>query len=88
MPSPSVGIARWRSDLGEIPFISEPAPVLQKVRDLFSIADPHGFTLENGADHKQVDAGQPGFKRQADPFDPRNPGKTRSHIGAEAAWKP
>jgi FAD/FMN-containing dehydrogenase len=40
-----------------------------------SIADPHVFTLEDGAGHKKVDADQLGFKRHADPRGLLNPGK-------------
>jgi hypothetical protein len=43
-----------------------------------SIADPHVFTLEDGAGHKRVDADQLGFKRHADPLGLLNPGKMRS----------
>jgi FAD/FMN-containing dehydrogenase len=44
-----------------------------------SIADPHVFTLEDGAGHKQVDADQFGFKRHADPLGLLNPGKMRTY---------
>jgi len=44
-----------------------------------SIADPHVFTLEDGVGHKQVDADQLSFKRQADPHGLLNPGKMRSY---------
>jgi FAD/FMN-containing dehydrogenase len=43
-----------------------------------SIADPHVFTLEDGAGHKQIDMDQLGFKRQSDPSGLLNPGKMRS----------
>lgn len=43
-----------------------------------SIADPHAFTLEDGAGHKTIDADQLGFKRRADPMGLLNPGKMRS----------
>jgi FAD/FMN-containing dehydrogenase len=43
-----------------------------------SVADPHVFTLEDGAGHKRVDADQIGFKRHADPLGLLNPGKMRS----------
>jgi hypothetical protein len=33
-----------------------------------SIANPHVFTLEDGAGHKRVDADQLGFKLNADPL--------------------
>jgi FAD/FMN-containing dehydrogenase len=47
-----------------------------------SIADPHVFTLEDGAGHKQVDADQFGFKRHADPLGLLNPGKMRTYAHA------
>jgi FAD/FMN-containing dehydrogenase len=43
-----------------------------------SIADPHTYTLEDGAGHKRVDADQLSFKRQHDPHGLLNPGKMRS----------
>ena len=43
-----------------------------------SIADPHVYTLEDGAGHKQVDSDQLGFKAHADPHGLLNPGKMRS----------
>jgi FAD/FMN-containing dehydrogenase len=43
-----------------------------------SIADPHTFTLEDGAGHKRVDADQLSFKRAHDPHGLLNPGKMRS----------
>jgi FAD/FMN-containing dehydrogenase len=47
-----------------------------------SIADPHVFTLEDGAGHKRVDGDQLSFKRHADPLGLLNPGKMRSfHLG-------
>jgi FAD/FMN-containing dehydrogenase len=45
-----------------------------------SIADPHVFTLEDGAGHKTIDADQLGFKQQADPLGLLNPGKMRSFV--------
>jgi FAD/FMN-containing dehydrogenase len=43
-----------------------------------SIADPHVYTLEDGAGHKRVDGDQLNFKRSADPLGLLNPGKMRS----------
>jgi FAD/FMN-containing dehydrogenase len=43
-----------------------------------SIANPHVYTLEDGAGHKSVDAGQLGFKHEVDPLGLMNPGKMRS----------
>jgi FAD/FMN-containing dehydrogenase len=43
-----------------------------------SVADPHVFTLEDGAGHKRVDTDQLGFKRVVDPLGLLNPGKMRS----------
>ena len=43
-----------------------------------SVADPHAFTLEDGAGHKRIDADQLHFKRMADPAGLLNPGKMRS----------
>jgi FAD/FMN-containing dehydrogenase len=43
-----------------------------------SVANPHVFTLEDGAGHKQVDANQLSFKHHADPAGLLNPGKMRS----------
>jgi FAD/FMN-containing dehydrogenase len=43
-----------------------------------SIADPHVYTLEDGAGHKRVDSDQLAFKRAADPLGLLNPGKMRS----------
>ena len=43
-----------------------------------SVADPHAFTLEDGAGHKRIDADQLRFKRLADPAGLLNPGKMRS----------
>ncbi len=42
------------------------------------IANPHVYTLEDGAGHKRVGAGQPEFKRQMDPHGLLNPGKMRT----------
>jgi FAD/FMN-containing dehydrogenase len=47
-----------------------------------SIADPHVFTLEDGAGHKKPDADQLAFKHQADPLGLLNPGKMRSFLPA------
>jgi FAD/FMN-containing dehydrogenase len=43
-----------------------------------SIANPHVYTLEDGAGHKSVDANQLGFKHEVDPMGLMNPGKMRS----------
>lgn len=43
-----------------------------------SIADPHVYTLEDGAGHKRVDVDQLSFKREVDPHGLLNPGKMRS----------
>ena len=43
-----------------------------------SIANPHVYTLEDGAGHKSVDANQLGFKHEVDPAGLMNPGKMRS----------
>ena len=47
-----------------------------------SIANPHVWTLEDGAGHKRVDAGQLEFKHESDPFGILNPGKMRSYVPA------
>lgn len=44
------------------------------------IANPHVYTLEDGAGHKRVDMDQLGFKEKADPYGLLNPGKMRSYI--------
>lgn len=41
-----------------------------------AIYDPHAITIEDGG-MKEIDAGQIGFKKRADPFGLMNPGKTR-----------
>ena len=43
------------------------------------IANPHVYTLEDGAGHKRVDADQLSFKAGADPYGLLNPGKMRSY---------
>jgi FAD/FMN-containing dehydrogenase len=53
--------------------------IIQSYRDHgVSIADPHTFTLEDGAGHKRVDADQLSFRRRHDPYNLLNPGKMRS----------
>ena len=42
------------------------------------IANPHVFTLEDGAGHKRIGGDQPAFKREMDPAGLLNPGKMRS----------
>ena len=49
-----------------------------------SIANPHFYTLEDGAGHKRVGDGQPALKADMDPHALLNPGKMRSYR-AEAA---
>lgn len=49
-----------------------------------SIANPHFYTLEDGAGHKRVGDGQPALKADMDPHALPNPGKMRSYR-AEAA---
>ncbi len=44
-----------------------------------SIANPHFYTLEDGAGHKRVGEGQPALKAQLDPYALLNPGKMRSY---------
>ncbi len=44
-----------------------------------TIANPHVYTLEDGAGHKRVDVDQLSFKAQADPYGLLNPGKMRSY---------
>lgn len=44
-----------------------------------TIANPHVYTLEDGAGHKRVDADQLSFKAGADPYGLLNPGKMRSY---------
>ncbi len=43
-----------------------------------SIANPHVFTLEDGAGHKRVGEGQPALKADLDPHGLLNPGKMRT----------
>ena len=43
------------------------------------IANPHFYTLEDGAGHKRVGAEQPALKAEMDPFALLNPGKMRSY---------
>ena len=53
--------------------------IIQAYRDNgVSIADPHTYTLEDGAGHKRVDADQLAFKQRHDPHGLLNPGKMRS----------
>ena len=47
-----------------------------------TIANPHVYTLEDGAGHKRVDADQLSFKAEADPYGLLNPGKMRSYAVA------
>ena len=44
------------------------------------IANPHVWTLEDGARHKKADSDQLGFKAQVDPYGLLNPGKLRSYV--------
>ena len=46
------------------------------------VANPHFYTLEDGAGHKRVGAGQPAFKADMDPAGLMNPGKMRSFVPA------
>jgi FAD/FMN-containing dehydrogenase len=43
------------------------------------IANPHVYTLEDGAGHKRIGEGQPAFKRKMDPYGLLNPGKMRTY---------
>ena len=43
------------------------------------IANPHYYTLEDGAGHKRVGESQPAMKADMDPFALLNPGKMRSY---------
>jgi len=44
-----------------------------------SIANPHFYTLEDGAGHKRVGEGQPALKADMDPHALLNPGKMRTY---------
>ena len=46
------------------------------------IANPHFYTLEDGAGHKRIGEGQPALKARMDPHALLNPGKMRSYEGA------
>lgn len=46
------------------------------------IANPHFYTLEDGAGHKRVGDGQPAMKADMDPLALLNPGKMRSYAPA------
>jgi FAD/FMN-containing dehydrogenase len=48
------------------------------------IANPHHFTLEDGAGHKRVGEDQPALKADMDPFALLNPGKMRSYRARHA----
>jgi FAD/FMN-containing dehydrogenase len=48
------------------------------------IANPHFYTLEDGAGHKRVGEGQPALKAAMDPHALLNPGKMRSYAPAAA----
>jgi hypothetical protein len=43
------------------------------------IANPHFYTLEDGAGHKRVGETQPAMKARMDPYGLLNPGKMRSY---------
>ena len=47
-----------------------------------SIANPHFYTLEDGAGHKRIGEGQPALKAKMDPHALLNPGKMRTSDGA------
>jgi FAD/FMN-containing dehydrogenase len=47
-----------------------------------SIANPHFFTLEDGAGHKRVGDTQPAMKARMDPYALLNPGKMRTYQAA------
>ena len=49
-----------------------------------SIANPHAYTLEDGAGHKRVGESQPGMKAAMDPHALLNPGKMRSYQPPDA----
>ena len=44
-----------------------------------TIANPHHYTLEDGAGHKRVGESQPAMKAAMDPYALLNPGKMRSY---------
>ena len=44
-----------------------------------SVANPHAFTLEDGAGHKRVGETQPALKARMDPHNLLNPGKMRTY---------
>ncbi len=48
------------------------------------IANPHFYTLEDGAGHKRVGADQPAMKARMDPHALLNPGKMRTYQAKEA----
>ena len=47
-----------------------------------SVANPHAYTLEDGAGHKRVGEGQPAMKARMDPYGLLNPGKMRTYVPA------
>ena len=49
-----------------------------------SVANPHAYTLEDGAGHKRVGESQPALKARMDPYGLLNPGKMRSYRAAQA----
>lgn len=48
-------------------------------RNGISIANPHAYTLEDGAGHKRVGENQPALKAVMDPHALLNPGKMRTY---------
>ena len=50
-----------------------------------SVANPHAYTLEDGAGHKRVGESQPAMKARMDPHNLLNPGKMRSYVPAASA---
>ncbi len=48
------------------------------------IANPHYYTLEDGAGHKRVGESQPAMKAEMDPHALLNPGKMRSYVPSAA----
>jgi len=50
-----------------------------------SVANPHVYTLEDGAGHKRVGKSQPAMKARMDPYALLNPGKMRSYQPSLAA---